>query len=92
MNPQRWDDENIENLPRLLSLIFALWSLQKPELLQKQQKSRMKSDKEELKESESKQVDFLCYLNQPHPAQILGIMRILGVGYAPQEYVDSQKK
>jgi hypothetical protein len=51
-----------------------------------------KEDKEELKESESKQVDFLSYLNQPHPAQILGIMRILGVGYAPQDYVDSQKK
>ena len=51
-----------------------------------------KEDKEELKESESKQVDFLSYLNQPHPAQILGIMRILGVGYAPHEYVDTGKK
>ena len=51
-----------------------------------------KEEKEELKESDCKQTDFLSYLNQPHPAQILGIMRILGVGYAPQEYVDSQKK
>jgi hypothetical protein len=95
MNKQKWDDENIENLPKLLSLIFTLWSLQKPEQLQKQQKSHMKSEKdgkEELKESESKQVDFLSYLNQPHPAQILGIMRILGIGYAPHEYVDTQKK
>jgi len=25
-------------------------------------------------------------LNQPHPAQVLGIMRILGVGYNPDEY------
>jgi hypothetical protein len=51
-----------------------------------------KDEKEEKKESDSKQVDFLSYLNQPHPAQILGIMRILGVGYAPNEYVDTQKK
>ena len=35
LSKQKWDDENIDNLPRLLSLIFALWSLQKPELLQK---------------------------------------------------------
>ena len=47
---------------------------------------------EESKEAESKQVDFLSYLNQPHPAQILGIMRILGIGYAPDEYVDTQEK
>jgi hypothetical protein len=25
---------------------------------------------------------FLSYLKQPHPAQILGIMRILGIGYS----------
>jgi hypothetical protein len=35
MNKQKWDDENIENLPELLALIFTLWSLQKPEQLQK---------------------------------------------------------
>ena len=95
MTKHKWDDEHIENLPRLLSLIFALWSLQKPELLQKQQKNHMKQEKEgkeESKQSTSEQKDFLTYLNQPHPAQILGIMRILGIGYSPREKVDNHKK
>jgi hypothetical protein len=30
---------------------------------------------------------MLSYLNKPHPAQVLGIMRILGVGYNPEEVV-----
>jgi hypothetical protein len=51
MTKHKWDDEHIENLPRLLSLIFALWSLQKPELLQKQQKNHMKQEKEGKEES-----------------------------------------
>jgi hypothetical protein len=25
------------------------------------------------------------YLKQPHPAQIIGILRVLGVGYHPEE-------
>jgi hypothetical protein len=94
MNKQKWDNENIENLPRLLALIFTLWSLQKPEQMQKQQKSRMKLDKEvkeELKDSENKNLELLSYLNQPHPAQIIGIMRILGVGYSPDNCVNSEK-
>ena len=37
-------------------------------------------------EEEKGEADLLSYLNQPHPAQILGIMRILGVGYNPDEY------
>ena len=37
-------------------------------------------------EEEKGDADLLSYLNQPHPAQILGIMRILGVGYNPDEY------
>jgi hypothetical protein len=56
MTKRQWDSVNIENLPKLLSLIFALWSLQNPELLQKQQKSHLNSEKdgkEELKASES---------------------------------------
>jgi hypothetical protein len=89
MDKQKWNDKNIENLPKLLSLIFTLWSLQKSSIKSEKED---KDDKEELKESESKPVDFLSYLNQPHPAQILGIMRILGVGYSPNEYVDTEKK
>jgi hypothetical protein len=37
-------------------------------------------------------VEFLSHLDQPNPAQIISIMRILGVGYAPHEYVDTQNK
>jgi hypothetical protein len=30
--------------------------------------------------------DLKGYLKQPHPAQIIGILRVLGVGYYPNEY------
>ncbi len=30
-----WSDKNIEKLPELMAYIFALWSLQKPEHMQK---------------------------------------------------------
>jgi hypothetical protein len=33
MNKHKWDNKNIEKVPELLSLIFALWSLLKPEQL-----------------------------------------------------------
>ena len=36
--------------------------------------------------------DYLYYLNQPHPAQVIGLMRILGIGYSPDEKVDTQKE
>jgi hypothetical protein len=31
--------------------------------------------------------DLKGYLKQPHPAQIIGILRVLGVGYHPDEYL-----
>jgi hypothetical protein len=39
-------------------------------------------------DEENKDDDLLSYLNQPHPAQILGILRILGVGYNPDEVME----
>jgi hypothetical protein len=45
-------------LPKLLALIFALWSLKKPEHLVRQQQN-MKS----LDEEEKKDEDLLGYLN-----------------------------
>ena len=41
----------------------------------------------ERKEEEKKGGSDTDYLNQPHPAQILGILRIMGVGYNPSEYM-----
>jgi hypothetical protein len=32
------------------------------------------------------EVEMQNYLKQPHPAQILGIMRIMGIGYSPGEF------
>lgn len=82
LTKQKWDDDNIKQLPKLLALIFALWSLQKPEHLVRQQQNMTN-----LEEEEKGGEDLLGYLNQPHPAQILGILRCLGVGYNPNEKV-----
>jgi hypothetical protein len=41
-----------------------------------------KSDEEEIKTAD----DEIGFLKQPHPAQIVGILRIMGVGYHPGEY------
>lgn len=37
-------------------------------------------------QSQEEVAEMKSYLKQPHPAQILGIMRIMGIGYSPGEF------
>jgi len=42
------------------------------------------------KNEDQKEGDHLYYLNQPHPAQVLGIFRTLGIGFNPNEEVERE--
>jgi len=76
VSKRKWLDGDIKKLPELLAYIFALWSLQKPDHLKKKQEDQKMQGPDD-------EGDLLSYLNQPHPAQILGILRIMGAGYNP---------
>ena len=67
-----------KNLSILLANIFALWSLMNSEHYKKAE------------DMDASQTNLKGYLLQPHVAQILSILRILGVGYKSQ-YNDGPK-
>ena len=69
LNNDEWNNHISEVLPTLLGNIFALWTLLNA-------KDFIRMNSENLSSSDSNQ-----YLFQAHPAQILSIARMLGVGY-----------
>ena len=86
VNDKKWLDQDIDKLPELLALIFSLWTLLDIENYQKQRENieEEKKDDGEISLSQENKIDM--NLKQPHAAQIIGIMRVLGVGYHPDEY------
>lgn len=70
--------KDYKNLSILLANIFALWSLMNSEHYKKAE------------DMDASQTNLKGYLLQPHVAQILSILRILGVGYKSQ-YNDGPK-
>ncbi|KAL4445289.1 hypothetical protein ABPG74_022102, partial [Tetrahymena malaccensis] len=66
-----WDGETRNTIPKLIYLIFSLWSLLDISYY---------SDNSSC--SQDKRSDFIL---QPHPGQIISILRILGLGYIKEK-------
>ena len=79
-NPRRWVEEDVKQLPKLLALIFALWTL----MTSDSYKTKAESENFAMTEAEQREM-MKDYLLQPHPAQVFGIMRIMGIGYNPKQ-------
>ena len=73
LNEQVWDSHVKSLLPTLVAHIFAIITLKRAE-------HYFEAD-----ENDSKEI----YLFQPHPAQVISIFRILGIGYSDPEQLQN---
>lgn len=67
-----------DSIYKAMAYIFAMWTLMNSDYFKEMQPEEGEKGKDEEGKEEDK--DAMSYLFKPHPAQIIAIMRLLGIG------------